>query len=61
MVDGTSREGPWGLLRDAGVSFHRRKASRDPDYAAKKARVEHLSAIAGGEVIPDDGRFCSVR
>jgi hypothetical protein len=26
------------------------KASADPDYAAKKARVEHLYAIADGEV-----------
>jgi transposase len=36
------------------------KTSRDP--AAKKARVEHLYAIADGEVIPDDGEadivFC---
>ncbi|MFK4690476.1 hypothetical protein RKD22_003411 [Streptomyces pristinaespiralis] len=38
------------------------KASRDPAYAAKKARVEHLYAIADGEVIPEDGEpevvFC---
>ncbi|MCX4428872.1 transposase [Streptomyces mirabilis] len=38
------------------------KTSRDPDYAAKKARVEHLYAIADGEVIPEDGEpeviFC---
>jgi transposase len=38
------------------------KTSRDPDYAAKKARVEHLYAIADREVIPDDGEpevvFC---
>nr|WP_231977116.1 transposase [Streptomyces sp. 2323.1] len=31
------------------------KTSRDPDYAAKKARVEHPYAIADGEVIPEDG------
>ncbi|GAX59040.1 transposase [Streptomyces olivochromogenes] len=32
------------------------KASRDPDYAAKKARVEHLFAIAiaDGEVIREE-------
>ncbi|MCX4736806.1 hypothetical protein OG611_39220 [Streptomyces sp. NBC_01363] len=29
------------------------KTSHDPDYAAKKARVEHLCAIADGEVIPE--------
>ncbi len=28
---------------------------RDPDYPAKKARVEHLYTIADGEVIPEDG------
>ncbi|WSY89748.1 hypothetical protein OH809_42925 [Streptomyces sp. NBC_00873] len=31
------------------------KTSRDPDYAAKKARIEHLYAIADGEVIPEEG------
>nr|WP_238783650.1 hypothetical protein [Streptomyces monomycini] len=31
------------------------KTSRDPDYAAKKARVEHLHAIADGEVIVEGG------
>jgi hypothetical protein len=31
------------------------KTSRDPDYAGKKARVEHLYAIADGEVIPEEG------
>ncbi|GAB3179520.1 transposase [Streptomyces incanus] len=48
-----------------GVSFQRLKtwkASRDPDYAAEEARVEHLYAIADGEVIPEDGEpeviFC---
>jgi transposase len=38
------------------------KTSRDPDYATKKARVEHLYAIADGEVIPEEGEpeiiFC---
>ena len=53
------------LLREEGVSFQRLKTfktSRDPDYAAKKARVEHLYALADGEVIPEDGEpeviFC---
>ena len=31
------------------------KASADPQYAEKKARVEHLYAIADGEVVPDPG------
>ena len=57
VVDGISREGLRVLLRDEGVSFQRIKtwkASRDPDYAVKKARVEHLYAIADGQVIPED-------
>jgi hypothetical protein len=43
------------LLREEGVTFQRLKTwktSTDPDYAAKKARVEHLYAIADREVIP---------
>lgn len=54
VVDDISYEGPRVLLREEGVSFQcvkTWKASRDPDYAAKKARVEHLYAIADGEVI----------
>ena len=46
------------LLREEGVTFQRLKtwkASKDPDYAVKKARVEHLYAIADREVIPDPG------
>jgi hypothetical protein len=53
------------LLREEGVTFQRLKTwktSRDPDYAAKKARIEHLYAIADREVIPEDGEpeviFC---
>jgi hypothetical protein len=38
------------------------KTSKDPDYAVKKARIEHLYAIADGEVIPEPGEpeviFC---
>src|SRR5437762_12036569 len=65
VVDDISHEGLRGLLREEGVSFQRIKTwktSLDPDYAAKKARVEHLYAIADGEVIPEDGEpgviFC---
>ena len=46
------------LLREEGVTFQRLKTwktSKDPDYAVKKGRVEHLYAIADGEVIPDAG------
>ncbi len=31
------------------------KTSRDPDYAAKKARVEHLYALADGKVVLEEG------
>ncbi len=56
MVDDISHEGLRILLREEGVSFQRLKTwktSRDPDYAIKVARVEHLYAIADGEVIPE--------
>jgi transposase len=65
VVDDISHEGLRALLRAENVSFQRIKTwktSRDPDYAAKKARVEHLYAIADGEVTPDPGEpeviFC---
>ncbi|WP_018564451.1 IS630 family transposase [Streptomyces sp. PsTaAH-124] len=65
VVDDISHEGLRVLLREEGVSFQRVKTwktSRDPDYAAKKARVEHLYAIADGEVIAEEGEpeviFC---
>ena len=65
MVDDISHEGLRTLLREEGVTFQRIKtwkASKDPDYAVKKARVEHLYAIADREVIPDAGEpgviFC---
>ncbi|GAA0826571.1 hypothetical protein GCM10009525_21210 [Streptosporangium amethystogenes subsp. fukuiense] len=65
VVDDISHEGLRILLLQEGVSFQRLKTwktSRDPDYAAKKARVEHLYAIVDGEVIPEDGEpdvvFC---
>jgi transposase len=65
VVDDISHEGLRTLLREEGVSFQRIKtwkASKDPDYAVKKARIEHLYAIADREVTPDDGEpeviFC---
>ncbi|MDK9501309.1 IS630 family transposase [Streptomyces katrae] len=56
VIDDISHEGLRILLREEGVSFQcvkTWKSSKDPDYAAKKARVEHLYAIADGEVTPD--------
>ncbi|MET7951854.1 IS630 family transposase [Micromonospora sp. NPDC005324] len=65
VVDDISHEGLRILLREEGVTFQRMKTwktSRDPDYAVKKARVEHLYAIADGEVLPEPGEpeivFC---
>ena len=65
VVDDISHEGLRALLHEEGVTFQRLKtwkASTDPDYAVKKARVEHLYAIADGEVIPEPGEpeviFC---
>jgi transposase len=65
VVDDISHEGLRVLLREEGVSFQRVKTwktSKDPDYAAKKARVEHLYAIADREVVPEPGEpeviFC---
>jgi transposase len=65
VVDDISHEGLRLLLHQEGVSFQRLKTwktSTDPDYAVKKARVEHLYAIADGEVIPEAGEpeviFC---
>ncbi len=59
VVDDISHEGLRELLRAENVSFQAVKtwkASADPDYAAKKARVDHLYAIADGEATagPDD-------
>ncbi|GHE14485.1 hypothetical protein GCM10010339_85350 [Streptomyces alanosinicus] len=65
VVDDISHEGLRILLREEDVTFQRLKTwktSHDPDYAAKKARVEHLYAIADGEVLPEPGEpeviFC---
>jgi len=65
VVDDISHEGLRVLLREEGVTFQRLKtwkASTDPDYVVKKARVEHLYAIADREAIAEPGEpqvvFC---
>jgi transposase len=65
VVDDISHEGLRVLLREEGVSFQRLKtwkASKDPEYQVKKARVEHLYAIADREVTAEPGEpeviFC---
>ncbi len=58
VVDDISHEGLRALLRAQGVTFQRIKtwkASADPRYAAKKARIEQLYAIADREVTPGAG------
>jgi hypothetical protein len=58
VVDDISHEGLRIVLGEEGVSFQRLKtwkASGDRHYRAKKARVEHLYAIADQEVTPDPG------
>jgi transposase len=58
VVDDISHEGLRMLLREEGVTFQRLKtwkASKDPRYAAKKARIEHLYAIADREITAQDG------
>lgn len=56
VVDDISHEGLRILLREEGVTFQRVKTWKTSnDYAAKKARVEHLYAIADREGIPEDG------
>jgi transposase len=52
VVEDISHEGLRTLLRQEGVTFQRLKtwkASKDPRYEAKKARVERLYAIADRE------------
>ena len=58
VVDDISHEGLRVLLRQEGVTFQRLKtwkASKDPHYAEKKARVEQLYAIADREAAPQAG------
>ena len=53
VVDDISHEGLRVLLRAEGVTFKRLKtwkASKDPRYAEKKARIEHLYAIADRKI-----------
>jgi len=55
VVEDISHEGLRALLRAEGVSFQAVKtwkASADPDYTAKKARVEQLYVLAEGEAAP---------
>ncbi len=58
VVDDISHEGLRALLREEGVTFQRLKtwkASKDPHYQAKKARIEHLYAIADRDAAPEPG------
>ncbi len=58
VVEDISHEGLRTLLRQEGVTFQRLKTwktSKDPRYQAKKARIEHLYAIADREVTPAPG------
>jgi transposase len=58
VVDDISHEGLRVLLRQEGVTFQRLEnpeGSKDTRYAEKKARVEHLYAIADREITPKDG------
>jgi transposase len=58
VVDDISHEGLRALLRQEGVSFQwlkTWKASKDPRYAEKKARIEQLYAIADRRAEPEDG------
>ena len=57
-MDDISHEGLRVLLREEKVTFQRLKiwkASHDPRDAEKKARIEHLYAIAGRAVEPGAG------
>jgi transposase len=56
VVEDISHEGLRTLLREEGVSFQRIKtwkASKDPRYREKKARIGHLYAIADREAAPE--------
>ena len=58
VVDDISHEGLRELLRAENVSFQAVKtwkASADPNYAAKKARMDDLYAIADGEAAAGPG------
>jgi hypothetical protein len=58
VVEDISHEGLRVLLREKGVTFQRLKtwkASSDPRYQQKKARIEHLYAIADRKTAPAAG------
>jgi transposase len=58
VVDDISHEGLRVLFRQEGVSFQRLKtwkASKNPRFTEKKARIEQLYALADREVAPADG------
>ena len=58
VVDDISHEGLRVLLREEGITFQRLKtwkASKDPQYTAKKARIERLYAIADRQAAREDG------
>jgi len=58
VVEDISHEGLRTVLREEGVTFKRLKtwkASKDPHYQEKKARIEHLYAIADRTVTPGAG------
>jgi transposase len=58
VVEDISHEGLRVLLREEGVTFQRLKTwktSKDPAYAAKTARIEHLYAIADRTAAPGPG------
>ena len=58
VVEDISHQGLRAVLREEGVTFQRLKtwkASKDPRYAAKTARIEHLYAIADRHVVPEPG------
>ena len=58
VVEDISHEGLRALLREEGVSFQRLKtfkASNDPDFEAKQARVLELYEIADGHARPGPG------
>ncbi len=64
VVDDVSYEGLRALLREECVTFQRIKTwktSKDPRYAEKKARVEHLYGLADREAVPAPAtlRWCS--
>jgi transposase len=58
VAEDISHEGLRALLHEEGVTFQRLKTwktSKDTAYAAKKARIEHLYAIADRDVAPEPG------